>query len=116
MRNTLYTILSAIQPNVFPGDVPQEIKPPFISYHISNTDPTNTKSGTSEIDFPQLVLDIYAITLSEALTLAESVRVVLDYYSNSTITRIVFKGQSDDFSFDSEYSMIRQEYTIRLKR
>lgn len=116
MRESITNILKTVHQNSFPGNVPQGIKAPYINYRISDTVPSNTKSGASEIDFINLVVDYYAETLYEAQTMAASGREALDYHSDAAITSIVFRSESDDYSFDSRFSMIRQEYTIRLKR
>lgn len=116
MYTTLYTLLSAVKTDSYPGNIPQEVNPPFINYHTFGTNPSNTKSGHSTVDFISLYVDCYAETLEEALTIAGNVRTALDYYSDTTITSITFRNQTDDFGFDSELHMIRQEYLIREKR
>jgi len=116
MHQAIYTLLSVLEADTYPGNIPQGVNPPFINFKTSVTEPSNTKSGASEIDFITLVVDIYHTSLNSALSLAGSVRSTLDYYTSTTITSIVFENQSDDFSFDSEFSMIRQQYRIREKR
>lgn len=115
-RDTIRTLLDTVTLKNFSDVAPQAEVPPYITYRITGVTPDNTKNGVSKSDHPSFIVDCFAPRLADAITMAASVRTALDYYSDSEITSIVFEDQSDDFSFESNLSQIRQTYSMRIKR
>lgn len=119
LHEAIYNLLNSTEADIYPGVSEQEVNPPFIVHTKVKTTPTPDKDGTSKNDFIIYRVAIYADTMAATVTLANSVRDVLDDYSgylNGTdILNIQFANEEDGYDEESGFFFVMQTYQIMIR-
>lgn len=94
---------------------------PYIVYSIKNNTPTNTKTGTSELDTVDIIVTIVSKSYSELSTMSNIIRKALDYRKDipEDIQKVFF--QTENFLYDDDLEpegayVLTQEYLARIMR
>ena len=119
-------VSALVSTKVFPGMVPEGTAMPCIYLKVDSVDPTISKSSNSDLDRYMITLQCMAETMSEANSIGEAVRDVLDYYSGdvtlSNGTTTIRRARITDFSNFTEEEVsrtihvIEHEYEVDVKR
>lgn len=114
--DALYSLLSTVCADTYPGVTEQEVDPPFIVHALVRTVPHASKDGESSTDYKVIKVASYDDTQTKAYTLASAVRVKLDEYSgvlNSVdITKIRFTDEEDGYDQTTDLYYVLQTYRI----
>jgi surface protein len=94
---------------------------PFIVYAIRNNQPTNTKTGPSEMDSITVVLKIVATDYATLSELGDACRTAFDYQKDlpEDITKLYF--ESENFEYDDDFQanglyVLNQQYLAKVRR
>jgi hypothetical protein len=82
---------------------------------ISNV-PSETKDGTSTVDFYRIRIEIVGKKLDECITLSDQLRVDLDFTDQLTDATVKFSDQSTDYDDSAEVFIIENDYIFRVLR
>ena len=114
--DALYTLLSQVNANTYPGVTEQEIDPPFIVHAIAKTIPYPSKDGKSTIDVSIVKVASYDTTQRAAQTLADAVRVKIDEYDGVVnlmdIHNIRFVDEENGYDPENNIYYTLQTYRI----
>lgn len=115
------TLTGLVETKIYPVQAPQRTSIPFVVYRENSTIPVNHQDGTAPIDGKLIQIDTYAATLTEAHTIGERIRTLLDNYSGTAsdvvIRRMWFVDQDDgDYVEDLGFHGISQEYEASIQR
>jgi hypothetical protein len=111
VRQTIVDLVKSTV-NIYPSIVPQGAEFPAAVYQVISTLATSAKNTKSLVNVYRLQLDIYATTLSSADTLSQSVKGILDNYSDDTY-RIHYSDEEDIYEEETKLYRISLEFTIR---
>lgn len=109
---------------VYPVIFPDQYTLPAVAINLISTQPSNTKSGPSDLDIITMQVDTYGSTYTSAANTAQLVRSAIDYYRGDVlagtvtvgIDGIAFQTCRDSFEEQPEEFRIIDEYSIRIKR
>ena len=114
--DAIYSILSAVNANTYPGVTEQEVDPPFIVHSVAKTIPHPSKDGASSMDIVIYKVASYDTTQRKAEIQAASVRNALDEYkgfvSSTDIDLIRFVDQETGYDTDNDLYFALQTYRI----
>lgn len=114
--DAIYSLLSPVNSNTYPGVTEQEVDPPFIVHSLARTIPYPSKDGASTMDVCIYKVASYAITQTAAQTQADAIRVVLDEYTgvkNSVdIDNIRFVDEENGYDQSTDLYYTLQTYRI----
>ena len=114
--DAIYSILSAVNANTYPGVTEQEVDPPFIVHSVAKTIPHPSKDGESSMDIVIYKVASYDTTQRKAEIQAGSVRNALDEYkgfvSSTDIDLIRFVDQETGYDTDNDLYFALQTYRI----
>ena len=114
--DAIYSILSAVNANTYPGVTEQEVDPPFIVHSVAKTIPHPSKDGASSMDIVIYKVASYDTTQRKAEIQAGSVRNALDEYkgfvSSTDIDLIRFVDQETGYDIDNDLYFALQTYRI----
>ena len=114
--DAIYSILSAVNANTYPGVTEQEVDPPFIVHSVAKTIPHPSKDGESSMDIVIYKVASYDTTQRKAEIQAASVRNALDEYkgfvSSTDIDLIRFVDQETGYDTDNDLYFALQTYRI----
>lgn len=114
--DAIYSILSAVNANTYPGVTEQEVDPPFIVHSVAKTIPHPSKDGESSMDIVIYKVASYDTTQRKAEIQAASVRNALDEYkgfvSSTDIDLIRFVDQETGYDIDNDLYFALQTYRI----
>jgi hypothetical protein len=82
---------------------------------ISNV-PSETKDGTSTVDFYRIRIEIVGKKLDECITLSDQLRVDLDFTDQITDATVKFSDQSTEYDDSAEVFIIENDYIFRVLR
>jgi hypothetical protein len=93
----------------------------YVTYHISNITPYDTKDGPSDIDEAEVDIRIFHTVHADLVTLADKVRRDMDRaayttYGSIRLNGTRFIGQDTDYDIDTRRYMIEQTYQVRYHR
>jgi hypothetical protein len=112
----IYSLLSSVNTNTYPGVAEQEVDPPFVVHAIAKTIPNPSKDGASTMDIVIYKIASYDITQTAAQTQANAIRVILDEYSgvkNSVdINKIRFLDEENGYDGEQDLFFTLQTYRI----
>lgn len=112
----IYSLLSQINANTYPGVTEQEVDPPFIVHAVSRTIPYPSKDGKSSMDIVIYKIASYDTTQTAAQTQADSIRTLIDEYSgvlNSVdIDKIRFVDEENGYDQQTDFYFTLQTYRI----
>jgi hypothetical protein len=112
----IYSLLSSVNTNTYPGVTEQEVDPPFIVHAIAKTIPYPSKDGESSMDAVIYKIASYDTTQTAAQTQADAIRVILDEYSgikNSVdIDKIRFIDEENGYDQQTGFYFTLQTYRI----
>lgn len=116
LSDSLYSLLSTVNSNVYPGVAEQEIDPPFIVHAVRKKLPYPSKDGVSTKDIAIVAIASYAKTEKAAQTLADSVRTKIDEYSglveSVNIENIRFLDEETGYNEEQALFQVLQSYKI----
>jgi hypothetical protein len=114
--DAIYTLLSTVNANTYPGVTEQEVDPPFIVHAVARTIPHPSKDGDSSIDIVIYKIASYDTTQRAAQIQADAIRVVIDEYSgflNSVdIHKIRFVDEENGYDQQTDFYYTMQTYKI----
>jgi len=105
---------------IYPQVILQGSTYPAAAITIVTTEPTNTKTAPSDLDFVRVQVDVYGNTLTAADQAAKAFRAAVDYFSGPvalnggdlvTIRHIQFEREMSGFAEIPEVFRIIQEYS-----
>ena len=105
---------------IYPQVILQGATYPAAAITIITTEPTNTKTTPSDLDFVRVQVDVYGNTITAADQAAKAFRDALDYFSgevtlasNATahVKHIQFEREMSGFAEVPEVFRIIQEYS-----
>lgn len=112
----IYSLLSSVNTNTYPGVTEQEVDPPFVVHSVAKTIPHPSKDGESSMDVVVYKIASYDTTQTAAQTQADAVRAVLDDYTgvkNSVdIDRIRFVDEENGYDPQTDLYFTLQTYRI----
>ena len=115
----IYSLISAVEANVYPVSIPQGVKGNKVVYNIISNVPTNIKNRVSAVDQYRVQISCYTNKYNTVCTLAQSIRTALDNYSGTVagvlIDRIRFENQMDTYDLQSDQYGIMTDYIIKIK-
>ena len=86
---------------IYPNVAKQSTTFPFLVYQTTGIDPNDTKDGVSTVDGNSFEVLCFADTYTEAVDLAQKVRVALDRksgtYNTIEVQSIQYEGSSEHF-------------------
>ncbi len=89
---------------------------PCAAVNITDTSPSNTKTGASDMDVYRLQIDVYGSTYASAAETSEAIRAAIDYETSGNIAGIFFQRAISGYSDVPEKYRVMTEYTVVLKR
>jgi len=112
-------VSAIVSDRIYPNVAPQGKQVPYIVYSRINTEPSDTKSGTSKLDRVAVDLDFFGNNYKTLRDLADKSRTALDRFSGTkqsqVIDKIVFTDQRSTFDNDAQLYHITQSYNVRQK-
>ena len=116
LTNAIYSLLSSVNANTYPGVTEQEVDPPFIVHSVARTIPHATKDGVSTMDVVIYKIASYATLQTGAQTQADAVRAAIDEYSgvisSTDIDNIRFVDEESGYDQGSDLYYVLQTYRI----
>jgi hypothetical protein len=116
LLEAIYSLLSPINVNTYPGVTEQEVNAPFIVHALARTVPLPSKDGKSSMDMATYKIASYAETQTGAQTQADTIRTTLDEYSgvkNSVdINKIRFLDEENGYDQTQDLYFTLQTYRI----
>lgn len=114
------TLNSTIKSKVYPAIITQETLPPFLVYLFTEIKANESKTGASTLDKTYFSILSISATYSQARSIADRVRVVLDFYKGTVggtvIQRINFDDERNSFDSKSKFYIIEQDYIVFVER
>lgn len=101
---------------VYPTVLKQNTLYPAAAINVTDTNPTNTKTGASDMDRVLVQIDVYATNATEAAEAAEAIRGAIDYQGTGDIECIFFRRSIDGLSEKPELIRKLTEYSIIYRR
>lgn len=101
---------------VYPQVLKQSTTYPAAAINVKGTDPTNTKTGPSDMDRVLVQIDVYAFTPTAAAQTAEAIRGAIDYQETGDIAGIFFQREIGGLSEKPELIRMLTEYSIIYRR
>lgn len=89
---------------------------PCAAVNVTGTDPTNTKTGPSDMDVHRLQIDVYGSTYASAAETSEAIRAAIDYQTTGDIIGIFYQRTISGYSDVPEKFRVMSEYSVVLKR
>lgn len=115
IRAAIYDKLKTVLANSFSNYVKQDTIPPYIYFRILDNTPSSTKDSVSHADIHRVAIFICHAVQDSLITLATSVRGLFENLSDSNFTGVQFDGEVDDYDYENELNIIRQDYIMRIK-
>lgn len=116
IRAAVYSLLSGVEGDVYPMVAPQEVTDPYVVYNM-RMEYIRTQTGITVTD-TNLTLNIYANTLSDTITLADTMSAALESASGTYATETLHICNwvaEDGFYIDElQKYAITQEYILRF--
>ena len=106
---------------IYPEIAQQDADVPFIAYTITDTTPSGTKSGSSDLDTARVELFIVSDDYAEAMDLGIAVRGALDRQGGdigpggSTVAVQSIDFDTSDVDFDQEQGVYITEHTYNMR-
>ena len=106
---------------IYPEIAQQDADVPFIAYTITDTTPSGTKSGSSDLDTARVELFIVSDDYAEAMDLGIAVRAALDRQggdigpAGSTVAVQSIDFDTSDVDFDQEQGVYITEHTYNMR-
>jgi len=106
---------------IYPEIAQQDADVPFIAYTITDTTPSGTKSGSSDLDTARVELFIVSDDYAEAMDLGIAVRGALDRQggdigpAGSTVAVQSIDFDTSDVDFDQEQGVYITEHTYNMR-
>lgn len=92
------TLRSYLDTRLYPVHLTQDAVLPAVSLTITENNPNHTKTETSNDDFVELDVKVFARSAYEAYTIANSVRRVLDNYTGTQGSTQILACRFDGFN------------------
>ena len=116
VRAAVYSLLSGLETDVFPLHSQQETTDPYVVFSMRMA-PERTQSGIVRTDV-DLTLEIYANSLSECISLADTMYAGLEgdsgTYATETLDICNWVAESDYYIDELKKYGITQEYQLRF--
>ena len=112
-NSTANTLLGG---RVYPDVLKQSTTYPAAAINIKDNDPSNTKTGPSDMDRVLVQIDVYATTATAASEAEEAIRAALDYQTTGNIAGIFYKRTISGFSEKPELIRRISEYSLIIRR
>ena len=94
-------VAAIVSTRIYPNVAKQSTTFPFLVYQTTGIDPNDTKDGVSTVDGNSFEVLCFADTYTEAVDLAQKVRVALDRksgtYNTIEVQSIQYEGSSEHF-------------------
>ena len=106
---------------IYPEIAQQDANVPFVAYTISDTTPSGTKTGSSDLDTARVELYIVSDDYAEAMNLGIAVRTALDRQggdigpTGSTVAVQSIDFDTSDVDFDQEQGVYITEHTYNMR-
>lgn len=101
---------------VYPALLRQSTAYPAAALNITGNNPTNTKTGPSDLDFVLLQVDIYGTDYTSASNAESAIRNAIDYKTSGAIESISYIRTIDGLSEKPELVRKISEYKIAYRR
>ena len=101
---------------VYPQVLKQNTAYPAAAINVKDINPTNTKTGPSDMDRVLVQIDVYASNATAAAEASEAIRVAIDYQGSGDIECIFFLRSIDGLSEKPELIRKLTEYSIIYRR
>lgn len=92
----------------------------YIVYTLISSQPKDTKTGISNLDFVRIQVECYSKDRDEAVTMYERVRTILDRYEGTAasidIESIQYQTVLEDYVWEYERYIVASDYIIQEKR
>ena len=115
----IYSLLSSVESDIYPVNIPQGVKGNKIVYNVISATPSDRKDGTSAVDTLRVQVSVYTGRYDDGIVLAESVRSALDNYTGTTggvaVDRIRFESEQHTYNLDTDQYGVITDYMMRLK-
>jgi hypothetical protein len=82
---------------------------------ISNV-PSETKDGTSTVDFYRVRIEVISKKLDDCITKSDQLRVDLDFTTEIDGVTVKFNDQSTDYDASAEVFIVQNDYICRSER
>jgi len=112
-------LTALVSARIFPAIVPQgQINSGVcVDFHIAENDPTNNKSGASELDVIMVDVDVVGKQLLSVEEVDEEIRQVLEAHTDTTgITRCVYMESDELYDDSNQIHRITSGYKVTYKR
>ncbi len=106
---------------IYPEIAQQDADVPFVAYTISDTTPSGTKTGSSDLDTARVELYIVSDDYAEAMNLGIAVRTALDRQggdigpAGGTVAVQSIDFDTSDIDFDQEQGVYITEHTYNMR-
>jgi hypothetical protein len=116
IRKAIYDLLNDSEADVYPLVAPQALTDPYVVFSMRRV-PTRTQDGITVNDV-ELTLNIYANTLSDCISLADTMNAGIEAATGTYDTETLLIGNwvSEDGGYidDLDKYIITQEYQLRF--
>lgn len=116
--DAIYSLLSSVNTNTYPGVTEQEVDPPFVVHSVARTIPHPSKDGESSMDVVIYKIASYDTTQRASQTQADAIKALLDNYSGvvllNDIDRIRFIDEENGYDAENDLFFTLQTYRIWL--
>jgi len=113
--DSIYTLLSAVNENTYPGVAEQEVNAPFIVHSYVRNSPSPSKDGASTKDLVICRVGSFDTTQRGAQSQADTIRTTLDEYDNrinGVDLKIRFADEENGYDDESQLFYTLQSYRI----
>jgi hypothetical protein len=113
-----------VNDRIYPEIAQQDADAPFVAYTITDTTPSGTKSGSSDLDTARVELYMISPDYAECMSLGSAVRGALDRVNGNVgpvggevaVQSIDFDSSDVEFDTDQRVYVLEQVYNIRVQR
>ena len=109
---------------IYPEIAQQDVDPPFVAYTVTDTTPSGTKSGSSDLDTARVEIYMISDDYAECMNLGTAVRGALDRVGGNVgpaggevaVQSIDFDSSDVEFDTDQRVYVLEHVYNIRVQR
>lgn len=107
---SIYTVLAAITPRVFPDVAPIDTPTPFVTYQQVGGKPANFVSGIPSMRNGHFQINVWSATRAEAASLARQIEDAARL--NSTLSAVTLGGVVSTYEPETKLYGTRQDFSI----
>lgn len=115
------TVSAAVDTRVYAFVVPQGATLPFILLNVIGLQPSDTKSGASELDKWRVQIDTFAAKGLTSINVDSAVRGAIDRLTWGTVEGVSIQGvrldyTENSFDYEREINVVSSDYEVRVAR